>query len=68
MNQNTNKDSIRFIGLDLAAGVSKTNMRTFYLICFSSIMVAVFLAGAQPFVLEEILGIPTESQLSLIHI
>ena len=65
MNQNTNKDSIRFIGLDLAAGVSKTNMRTFYLICFSSIMVAVFLAGAQPFVLEEILGIPTESQGSI---
>lgn len=62
MNKPTPTDGVRFLGLDLNPDVSKNNMRAFYLICFSSIMVAVFIAGAQPFVLEEILGIPTESQ------
>lgn len=55
----------RFLGLNLTAGVSATNMLGFYLACLASIMLASFIPQSQPFILTEYLQIP-ESRHGLV--
>ncbi len=53
---------IRFLGLNLSSGTSKSNMLTFYLSCYAAIMLASFVPQTQPFVLQEVLHLDVSRQ------
>ena len=52
----------RFWGINLNQGIATKNMLGFYLCCFTAIMLATFVPATQPFLLNEVLAIPTEEQ------
>ncbi|GAA5525444.1 magnetosome protein MamZ [Microbulbifer aestuariivivens] len=55
-----NPQARRILGLQVADGVSGTNILTFYFACLATIMFASFIPQSQPFLLTEFLGIPQE--------
>ena len=48
----------RMWGVMLNPGIGKLNLLTFFLACFTSIMLAAFVPQAQPFILAEIMQVP----------
>ncbi len=50
------------LGLYLSEGITKGNILTLLLICASSIMLATFVPAVQPYLLSEVLMIPTAEQ------
>ena len=48
----------RYLWIDLAAGVRRLHMNTFYLACFIGIMLTTFVPQMQPYLLTEALGVP----------
>lgn len=53
---------ITFWGIHLNSGVRKSNMVGFYLTCYTAIMLATFIPATQPFLLNEVLRVPTAEQ------
>ncbi|GIH97480.1 MFS transporter [Planobispora siamensis] len=54
--------SRRLIGLRLADGVTRGNMRACLFMAFASTMVISFLPAAQPYILSGVLGVPAHDQ------
>ncbi len=52
----------RFIGMTLSPGVFRGHMLTFYLSCYTAIMLATFVPQTQPFLLEEVLQLAPSRQ------
>ena len=52
----------RFIGINLAPGVSGWNASCYFLACCIGIMLATFVPGMQPYLLTEFLKIPDAEQ------
>lgn len=52
----------RFIGLTLNAGVSRGHITTYYIACFTMLMLATFVPQTQPFLLEEVLKLDSSKQ------
>ena len=48
----------RYLWIDLAEGVRRLHMNTFYLACFIGIMLTTFVPQMQPYLLTEALGVP----------
>jgi len=54
-----------YLGIALSESTTARNMSCFYLACFTAIMLATFVPATQPFLLSEVLFIPTAEQGSV---